>query len=1414
MKKFLLLLPLLLTSCGETPFPRCIAADDFFGMNLSISAQVPKGSSMFKSDDCNSGQADCSTNGIFDPNQVIRWTDTGYVTNGDELIIRTEGKWTSWLDSGGQQVVSDNPGGGSIDTQDDFENESNLSSVPKTRICGPYLKKDPIIAGCSQARQCPYVEIGEPYDDANADQYGPPCWFTNGYGAYILLQRPGDPDPNQTLELMRYPQSPVVHIGYDVGSGEMEYSSSDHPIIDSSCNIIRIEKGWKIYARILDRFYWDNAGGYSLAFIKGVINPEKKHILEDIRKEVETLLIDGAEHMFKQITSNNIYVDFVRYLLVLYIVFTGIAYVIGMIQQPISDIMLRLVKVGIIMQFISPYAWEFFYNNIAILFVEGTAQMIAIINAHSGVEFDPDAPFAVFDRMLDLFFSDVIWRRRMPAFIWTYPPVIVCLVLLVIIIILLAYTIVMIYACIIYLTSMIGITILISLMPILFLSLLFTKIPNTFENWFKQAMSFAFQSIMVFTLVSLFSAMIVSFFYRTFGYTVCYNKTVDIKFCLFSSDVCVSIAEISSWTFGSYFDHYLFGFLAYDLSVKKRITFVNGAAVIKVPPEYEITDYRYIDYPYLDPNPNSFTPGANDAKNKPIEGSGRDYEKITNGIQGKEEFVSFDELFTLVLLTVLLWHLRLFVQRLGALIAGASPFINVIGYQYSNFFQPNSSNIAGKLGKVISGLMFQAGQTLNLHSVVTSAPEKIIRIIPGGGKFVDFAKESTSGIGSMGQTLFNIGEWVVGGESDIKRELREKEAFKWIHYGQAVMGQTLSNISPDNLFVSGLSYGHNKLIGKTDESLGGHIKLSYLQQLEKLKDNIIGYKRPGVPDHKDDYEKSKPKVIGDSKKIFHDSNGETGSNASDYDYDSGRIADEVIGEEDMSPIDVSDRGGIALHEEGNQDGHHNILTTTKSEGEEKPYVNREEQDYDVQRAVPDGGERNSSNVQDEYQQDSDAKYDINFPTEDVNETTIETEDSTQRNIEEGVHYGSVAEVVEDTIVEVEEEAVGSTNITSGKETLGNSEREVPKDLGSRSFLVQDMCEGAAAEYDLDTSEEAKRVEDTVKEVPEYDLQERNRLQTDKQDAETDRSLPSTGNIGDVEVKPEDILEDDRSNKIRGGQSQSEAAAKEDSLMQTEAQTTEEKAEFIDNYNQVIDKAQWEQVEVENNSTDMTTSGLTVDKEQDESPEDGKKEVSVDKDDLYDLKDKDSVTRAEILGVNREADRDFDVSKSVDTTDAITEQQQKTRKDAGTNLFGALGTQQQAGILGGEGLKKKKEQKSQTKSGNNKKEPDRKKKTSGKKKDGKIFDGLSGQWLTPEQLEAKEELMKQQKSISRKNTWWDFVEKEDDSETKMGSDYKQKPSQEDLTREQKVSEEQDKIGAKKKQDSKNERQDSINKTKGG
>ena len=592
-----LLLLLVMTACESNyhPVPRCVPADVLSETKTaSVSAYFDQHSEDFISDDKSLGN-------LVKNDQVVRWKDTGYVTDGRPIILKVDGMWTAWVTNVNDIALGDE------------ESDRYNDILPVERICGPYnrIEKTFVPDGHAECKvSCELISGVK--DDLERGAYGPPCWFKNGYGAYLLFKRPDDPEPNETLNHMRYPVSPVMHIGYKPLelAGSDVYSTRDKPIMNSLCQKITLEPGWKIYVKILDKHYYDNVGGYAITFIEGVKTEKQFSVFEWVRKQVRDELDKAGEKLFKHIVGNPVFKNFVFSLLTLFLVFGALAYIFGMVQSPFGDVIVRILKISLIILLISPSSWEFFYNHLLSLFIHGIDQIIAIINSHAS-SYNPKEPLAFLDDMIvNKIFSPVIWKIKIRALmIADFSSIFaVCVIIIAIFL----YVALCMYGFVIYLTAFVGITFLIGLFPLLLLGILFSQFKHLFDGWLTQCISFAMQAILIFTMISLFGALIMNYYYRIFGFTACYNEWLKVKVCLLGKVGCIIDHSVFGWTPGQIYDPKIIGFpLSTDLFMDRkpsgnaRYQFTGGGAYIDVPPDRKYKDFRYLDYPFLDPDTNA-----------------------------------------------------------------------------------------------------------------------------------------------------------------------------------------------------------------------------------------------------------------------------------------------------------------------------------------------------------------------------------------------------------------------------------------------------------------------------------------------------------------------------------------------------------------------------------------------------------------------------------------------------------------------------------------------------------------------------------------------------------------------------------------------------------------------------------------
>ncbi len=645
----------LITGCSKNdmPFPRCISADYFGPKPIAVSAHFSSDHDAFIPGD---GEGiDPETGEInygFHHNQVVKWEDTGLETNGDSLKVRVNGAWTSWSNNNKKESKK-----GSYPLQSleqlkyatKFEGKQSDNSLPNFHlVCNDYkpsIQKFSSKPNASCTVNCKCIN-GD--DSANTVSRGAPCWFTNGHGAYLLFQT-GKDDPNENLKLMRDPQYPTVHLGYNsTAEGDNGFFTLDRDntkLKDRNCNELKLKKGWKIYVKILDRYYLDNVGGYSFEFLSGVQQLSSFGFFDYIYNYLKCVLLINenckehfnsndpavAQAMFENIAEKSTsFHNFVLSLLVLFVMISSLLYLFGMIRETKHDMLIRMMKITLVIVLISPGSFRFFYDHFLVLFVKGLEQLISVItnfapnmNTGSIAQGDEAKLFSFMEDMFNKFFAYSVWKKfaavlhyQMWASLLMIPAIFIGIVL---------YFLLCLYAYIIFLSGFMGIAFLIAIMPLFLISILFSPLKSLFEGWIKFCISFFLQSIMIFTLLSLLASMIMNTFYRQLGFTVCYNKWFEVKLCApkwVFGGFCIVDKQYFGWTPGQIFVPYTLG-EASSLNIDKSIEgiekisreggtikFTGGAGYIPLPPDYpkdkngeHIKGFRYIDYPFFNPIP-------------------------------------------------------------------------------------------------------------------------------------------------------------------------------------------------------------------------------------------------------------------------------------------------------------------------------------------------------------------------------------------------------------------------------------------------------------------------------------------------------------------------------------------------------------------------------------------------------------------------------------------------------------------------------------------------------------------------------------------------------------------------------------------------------------------------------------------
>lgn len=494
--KHILLLGLILLGLGACDQSRpCIDGDDFGLPKITLDAQ---GNDV-------EGQ---------DANQVSGWVDANLVLTGGNILFQVYGKWFPWF-TGDESLVT---------------NACNYESVQNT--------VDPSDTSCTQVTM----------DNR-------PCWLTKGMGIYGLAINATDPvnkdfspisDPNGSSGAKGNPENAfgeevatTFHLG-DTAALDVDFDPMRDPGGGITANLPselgngKANKGDRLYFKILDTYYDDNGGSVVVKVRSGAVDPTPGFI-ETIITETTDILIGAAQVIFNGIV-NSTFKDALRALLVLYVAFTGLMYVMGLVEQGTThrQLLIRSLKIGLIVILMSNTAWEFFYNNLFRLFTDGMLEIISLISQPLSMGMgtpELGGKLVFFDQLFNMLTSDElhakIWSLMFghddsdwfigidPEGLFLYIPMIYVIILFLMIAIF--------KAVLLYLMVLISIAMLIAIGPIFICFLLFEKTKKLFDEYLKQLVTSAMQPILLFAFLMLLYVIIMQQLYAVLGYTVCWD---------------------------------------------------------------------------------------------------------------------------------------------------------------------------------------------------------------------------------------------------------------------------------------------------------------------------------------------------------------------------------------------------------------------------------------------------------------------------------------------------------------------------------------------------------------------------------------------------------------------------------------------------------------------------------------------------------------------------------------------------------------------------------------------------------------------------------------------------------------------------------------------------------------------------
>lgn len=260
-----------------------------------------------------------------------------------------------------------------------------------------------------------------------------------------------------------------------------------------------------------------------------------------------------ARRIYKSIINNLVFQNFLTLSIVLMLSFYGMGFLMGVSELKQSEIIDRLVKIGLIYLFTNPeFGWVWFEKFFVTFFKNGTDfltftmagifdennRIDAIIN--SGDFSDKSPLFYDVDKVIGLFLvNDIIHKKIASLLFYKFFGIIYVFIIYHSAI---AYVYAISNAVLIYLTSQFFTSVLFIVGPIFFVFILFKQTKGFFDNWLNALIGFSLQQIFLVFTLSLFNSILYLIIKSTLGFRICWETVWKIN----SSFSSISI--LSFWT--------------------------------------------------------------------------------------------------------------------------------------------------------------------------------------------------------------------------------------------------------------------------------------------------------------------------------------------------------------------------------------------------------------------------------------------------------------------------------------------------------------------------------------------------------------------------------------------------------------------------------------------------------------------------------------------------------------------------------------------------------------------------------------------------------------------------------------------------------------------------------------------------
>lgn len=289
-----------------------------------------------------------------------------------------------------------------------------------------------------------------------------------------------------------------------------------------------------LWLKVRDDYYHDNVGQYQ-ADVQ--VTTKKQTLVSDFLADITDPVVDSLNSTTKIIydsfsTSSN-WLNIMQMSLFLYIAIYGAGFILGISQTSTNDMVIRAVKIGVVTVLFEPDSWDFFNTYFFKLFTDGKNFLIAAVTGDTSS--DLSGVFGFIDDMFYTFFSEYTWEKLAALTPYLIGLIYICIFITVMIL----YTVAMAKVFIVYLLTIVGISLLLSIAPLFMVTLLFERTRTIFLNWVKYLADYAMQPVILFAALYVMNEVFMTFWNNALDIDIRYGGVWELDFF-----------GVDGWTYG------------------------------------------------------------------------------------------------------------------------------------------------------------------------------------------------------------------------------------------------------------------------------------------------------------------------------------------------------------------------------------------------------------------------------------------------------------------------------------------------------------------------------------------------------------------------------------------------------------------------------------------------------------------------------------------------------------------------------------------------------------------------------------------------------------------------------------------------------------------------------------------------